>query len=124
MITSIRRLFSTNAARDLIERVVKENDVVVFMKGSAKKPMCGYSRAVCQVLDLNKVDKFTTVNVLEDEAVRQEIKTFTNWPTIPQVFIKGNFVGGCDIIMEMNKTGELVKLLKKEGIIHEQVKKE
>ena len=129
MINITRRLFTTanngngNAARNLIERVVKESDVVVFMKGTANKPMCGYSRAVCQVLNLNHVNKYTTVNVLEDEAVRQEVKTFTNWPTIPQVFVKGQFIGGCDIIIEMNKTGELGTLLRKEGIVREEEKK-
>jgi monothiol glutaredoxin len=118
-----RRLFSAAAAssdssaRSLIEQVINDNAVVVFMKGSATKPMCGYSKAVCQVLNLHHVEKYTTVNVLEDEAVRREIKAFTNWPTIPQVFVKGQFVGGCDIIMEMNKSGELEQLLQKEGIV-------
>ena len=79
--------------------------------------MCGFSRAVCQILQLNGVRDIAAVNVLEDDAVRSEIKRYSNWPTIPQVYVKGDFVGGCDIMMEMHKNGELERLLKEKGIL-------
>ena len=91
--------------------------MVVFMKGSAQQPMCGCSRTVCQILQQQGLSRFTTVNVLEDEEIRAEIKQFTQWPTIPQVFVKGEFVGGCDILMEMYRNGELAQLLEKEGLL-------
>lgn len=94
------------------------------MKGTPRAPMCGFSRAVCQILDLHRVQKFAAVNVLEDEDIRTEVKKYTSWPTIPQVFIKGNFLGGCDIMMDMHKSGELETLLIKENLIDSEASSE
>ncbi|KAJ3413266.1 monothiol glutaredoxin grx5 [Chytridiales sp. JEL 0842] len=102
--------------RAKIDKAVKENDVLVFMKGTKVAPQCGFSRAVVQILEGHGVD-FKTVNVLADENVRNGIKEYSNWPTIPQVYIKGEFVGGCDIMVNMMQSGELAKMLAKEGLI-------
>ncbi|WP_028228058.1 Grx4 family monothiol glutaredoxin [Paraburkholderia ferrariae] len=93
-----------------IKQIVDENAVVLFMKGNAQFPMCGFSGRAVQILKACGVDQFKTVNVLEDEAVRQGIKEFSNWPTIPQLYVKGEFVGGSDIMMEMYQNGELQQL--------------
>lgn len=93
-----------------IDQLVKSHDIVLFMKGSASFPMCGFSGRAVQILKACGVDQFKTVNVLEDEAVRQGIKEFSNWPTIPQLYVKGEFVGGSDIMMEMYQNGELQQL--------------
>ncbi len=94
-----------------IKQIVDENPVVLFMKGNAQFPMCGFSGRAVQVLKACGVDQFKTVNVLEDDEVRQGIKEFSNWPTIPQLYVKGEFVGGSDIMMEMYQSGELQQLL-------------
>ena len=96
-----------------IDQVVKGNRVVLFMKGDAQFPMCGFSGRAIQVLKACGVDEFKTVNVLEDEGVRQGIKSYANWPTIPQLYVGGEFVGGSDIMMEMYQSGELQQLLGK-----------
>lgn len=106
-----------DTTRTFIDKVVKENDIVVFMKGTPDRPQCGFSRAVCQILDYQGVRNMTALNVLEDEALRNGIKSYSSWPTIPQVFVKGNFIGGCDILMEMHRNGELENLLVKEKIV-------
>jgi len=94
-----------------IDELVKSNDVLLFMKGSPELPQCGFSMTVSKILkDLNI--KFHSINVLEDEEIREGIKKYSNWPTIPQLYIKGNFVGGCDIVKEMHQKGELQKILK------------
>jgi monothiol glutaredoxin len=93
-----------------IKQIVDENAVVLFMKGNAQFPMCGFSGRAVQILKACGVDQFKTVNVLEDDAVRQGIKEFSNWPTIPQLYVKGEFVGGSDIMMEMYQNGELQQL--------------
>ena len=93
-----------------IKKLVSENDIVLFMKGSADFPMCGFSAAVVDILDRHGVH-FVDVNVLEDEQLRQDIKVFSDWPTIPQLYVKGEFVGGCDIITEMENSGELAEVL-------------
>ncbi|WP_261526384.1 Grx4 family monothiol glutaredoxin [Burkholderia multivorans] len=93
-----------------IKQIVDENPVVLFMKGNAQFPMCGFSGRAVQVLKACGVDQFTTVNVLEDEEIRQGIKEFSNWPTIPQLYVKGEFIGGSDIMMEMYQSGELQQL--------------
>ena len=93
-----------------IENEVKSNDVVLFMKGTPQFPMCGFSGQVVQILDYLGVP-FKGLNVLESDELRQGIKAFSNWPTIPQLYVKGEFVGGCDIVREMYSTGELQKLL-------------
>ncbi|KDB06565.1 glutaredoxin-like protein [Burkholderia sp. lig30] len=94
-----------------IKQIVDENTVVLFMKGNAQFPMCGFSGRAVQVLKACGVDQFKTVNVLEDDEIRQGIKEFSNWPTIPQLYVKGEFVGGSDIMMEMYQSGELQQLL-------------
>lgn len=102
----------------VIERIRNElnaNDVVLFMKGTGVFPQCGFSAAVVQILSQLGVT-FKDVNVLEDNDIRQGIKEFTQWPTIPQLYIKGEFVGGCDIIREMYASGELQQLLQDKGI--------
>ncbi|XP_067942119.1 glutaredoxin-related protein 5, mitochondrial-like [Watersipora subatra] len=112
------RLCSTEAVQEKLSKLVKENKVVVFMKGTPDQPMCGFSRAVIQMLDIHEVGRvnYSTHDVLEDESIRQGIKDFTSWPTIPQVFIDGQFVGGCDIMLELHKSGELITELKSVGI--------
>ena len=94
-----------------IKQIVDENQVVLFMKGNAQFPMCGFSGRAIQVLKACGVDQFKTVNVLEDDEIRQGIKAFSNWPTIPQLYVKGEFIGGSDIMMEMYEAGELQPLL-------------
>ncbi|ODN04959.1 Glutaredoxin-related protein 5, mitochondrial [Orchesella cincta] len=111
--------FSSDAAplsKEHIEKLVKNNKVVVFMKGVPDEPRCGFSNAVVQVLRMHGVTSYDSHDVLQDENIRQGIKDYTNWPTIPQVFINGEFVGGCDILIEMHKNGELVEQLSKVGI--------
>ncbi|AOR68253.1 monothiol glutaredoxin, Grx4 family [Burkholderia stabilis] len=93
-----------------IKQIVDENQVVLFMKGNAQFPMCGFSGRAVQVLKACGVDQFKTVNVLEDDEIRQGIKAFSNWPTIPQLYFKGEFIGGSDIMMEMYQSGELQQL--------------
>ena len=96
-----------------IDDLVKNNDVVLFMKGNASFPMCGFSGRAVQILKASGVEPkaMTTVNVLEDEAIRQGIKEYSQWPTIPQLYVKGEFVGGSDIMMEMYESGELQQLV-------------
>ena len=97
--------------RERIEQLVKSHRVVLFMKGTADFPMCGFSGRAMQVLSACGVNDLMTVNVLEDEAIRQGIKDYANWPTIPQLYIDGEFVGGSDIMMEMYQSGELQQVL-------------
>lgn len=104
-----------NKIFETIRKEVTENDVVLFMKGTAEFPQCGFSAMVVQVLKTLGVN-FRDINVLEDNDIRDGIKLFTNWPTIPQLYIKGEFIGGCDIVREMYEAGELQDLLKKSGI--------
>jgi monothiol glutaredoxin len=94
-----------------IDELVKNHKIVLFMKGTAQFPMCGFSGRAVQVLNACGVQELTTVNVLEDEGVRQGIKQYANWPTIPQLYVNGEFVGGSDIMMEMYQSGELQQLL-------------
>lgn len=94
-----------------IDDLVKNNRVVLFMKGTAQFPMCGFSGRAVQILKACGVSDLTTFNVLEDEAVRQGIKEYANWPTIPQLYVNGEFVGGSDIMMEMYQAGELQQVL-------------
>ncbi len=102
---------------DQIKNVVDANDVVLFMKGTPQMPQCGFSGQVVQILDYLGVP-YTGVNVLADGELREGIKTFTNWPTIPQLYVKGEFVGGCDIIREMFQSGELTDHLAQAGVPH------
>ena len=105
----------TNPAFERIESDVKSNPVVLFMKGTPVFPQCGFSARVVQILSHLGVP-FKGVNVLEDMEVREGIKVYTNWPTIPQLYVNGEFVGGCDIVMEMFQAGELQSMLKEKGI--------
>jgi monothiol glutaredoxin len=100
---------------DQIDSTVKSNDVVLFMKGTADMPQCGFSGRSVQILQHLGVN-FKDVNVLADEALRNGIKEYTNWPTIPQLYVKGEFVGGADILMEMFQSGELKQLMADKGI--------
>ena len=99
-----------------IESLINENEVCLFMKGTPDSPQCGFSMAVSNVLKHLNID-FKGINVLEDENLRQGIKEFSDWPTIPQLYIKGDFIGGCDIVKEMFEKGELKSLLEKNKII-------
>ena len=94
-----------------IDSLVKNNKIVLFMKGTAQFPMCGFSGRAVQILNACGVDDLKTFNVLEDEGVRQGIKEYSNWPTIPQLYVNGEFVGGSDIMMEMYQAGELQQAL-------------
>jgi len=98
-----------------IQNIVDNNDVVLFMKGNRDMPQCGFSSTVVQVLTHLEVE-FKDVNVLETDELRQGIKEFSNWPTIPQLYIKGEFIGGCDIVREMFQDGELLDMLKAKGL--------
>ncbi len=100
---------------DKIRMDLATHNVVLYMKGNDKFPMCGFSATVVQILKTLNVD-FTAIDVLQDGELREGIKTFTNWPTIPQLYIKGEFIGGCDIIREMFQMGELQDLLAEKGI--------
>ncbi len=106
---------SDNPVLQSIDETVKSNDVVLFMKGTPTFPQCGFSSVVANVLNHMGVD-YTSVNVLEDMDVRQGIKEYSSWPTIPQLYVKGEFVGGCDIIREMYETGELAELFSTRGV--------
>ncbi len=102
-------------AQDQIKKTVTSNDVVLFMKGTKSMPQCGFSSRVAGVLNFMGVD-FNDVNVLADEEIRQGIKDYSDWPTIPQLYVKGEFVGGCDIITEMTLSGELDTLFAENGV--------
>ncbi|MEC9432743.1 MAG: Grx4 family monothiol glutaredoxin [Pseudomonadota bacterium] len=107
----------TNPAAATIEADIKSNDVVLFMKGTKAMPQCGFSARVAGVLNYMGVE-FKDVNVLADETVRQGIKDYSDWPTIPQLYVKGEFVGGCDIITEMTLSGELDQLFEANGVAY------
>ena len=104
-----------NVIFERIKKQIEGNDVVLYMKGTAAFPQCGFSSLVVQVLSQIGTT-FKDINVLEDRELRQGIKDFTNWPTIPQLYVKGEFVGGCDIVREMYETGELQQLMEEKGI--------
>ena len=104
-----------NVVFDRIREEITDSDVVLFMKGTPVFPQCGFSAAVAQVLTVMGV-KYKGVNVLDDPGIREGIKSFSNWPTIPQLYVKGEFVGGCDIVREMYDSGELQQLLADKGV--------
>jgi monothiol glutaredoxin len=106
---------SDNPVHDRIRNEVTDNDVVLFMKGTPVFPQCGFSATVVQVLSLMGV-KFKGIDVLTDGEIREGVKSFSNWPTIPQLYVKGEFVGGCDIIREMYQSGELHDFFAQKGI--------
>ena len=101
--------------KNLIQDHINNNDVCLFMKGTPDAPQCGFSMAVTNMLKLLEVN-FQSVNVLEDQNIREGIKVFSDWPTIPQLYVKKEFVGGCDIVKEMYENGELKKVLEDKGI--------
>ena len=103
------------AMNEWIDSQVKSNDVVLFMKGTPTFPQCGFSGQLVQILDYLGVT-YTGVNVLESDELRQGIKAYTNWPTIPQLYVSGEFVGGCDIVMEMFQAGELQGVFQEKGV--------
>ena len=98
--------------KNKIDEIIKNNEVVLFMKGNSEVPRCGFSQTACFILDNLGID-YLDVNVLEDEEIRQGIKEFSDWPTIPQLYVKGEFIGGCDIMREMYETGELKEVFNK-----------
>jgi monothiol glutaredoxin len=104
----------SETTRQRIATLIESDRVVVFMKGNRRVPQCGFSAQVVQILDAH-LPAYTTVDVLQDAEIRQGIKEFTNWPTIPQVYVDGEFVGGCDIVTEMYQSGELEGLLAASG---------
>ncbi len=104
--------------RDWIDNVVKTNDVVLFMKGTPEQPQCGFSGRVTQMLDYLQVP-YSGVNVLESDMLRQGIKEYSDWPTVPQLYIKGEFIGGCDIVTEMFQSGELKDTITEQGLVAE-----
>ncbi len=106
----------TNPVFTRIQSDINSHDVVLYMKGTKKIPQCGFSGAVVQVLSKLGVD-FKDVDVLADPDIREGIKQFSNWPTIPQLYVKGEFIGGCDITRDLFKSGDLQKLLKEKGVI-------
>jgi monothiol glutaredoxin len=106
----------TNPVFAEIEKDINENDIVLYMKGTKLVPQCGFSAVVVQILQRLGIENFKDVNVLTSPEVREGIKEFTNWPTIPQLYVKGEFIGGADITKEMYQNGELQELLKEKGI--------
>ena len=109
---------------DLNEKIksdISDNSIALFMKGTKEMPQCGFSSKVAGVLNYMDVD-YTDVNVLADERIRQGIKDFSDWPTVPQLYVKGEFIGGCDIVTEMTLSGELDTLFKESGVIYDETK--
>ncbi|XP_068221700.1 uncharacterized monothiol glutaredoxin ycf64-like [Palaemon carinicauda] len=117
MTSGVARYFSAEAvgSKEYFDKLVADSKVVVFMKGTPDTPRCGFSNAVVQIMRMHGVD-YDAYNVLADEKVRQGIKEYSDWPTIPQVFINGEFVGGCDILLQLHQSGELIEELQKVGI--------
>ncbi|NP_001089617.1 glutaredoxin 5 L homeolog [Xenopus laevis] len=112
----LRWLSSDSVSPEHLDGLVKKDKVVVFIKGTPAQPMCGFSNAVVQILRMHGVNDYAAYNVLEDQDLRQGIKNYSNWPTIPQVYFNGEFVGGCDILLQMHQNGDLVEELNKLGI--------
>ncbi len=107
--------------QDWIRKTIAANDVVLFMKGQKAMPQCGFSAQVAHILGLLGVD-YKDVNVLQDMGIREGIKAFSNWPTIPQLYVKGEFIGGCDIVREMAQAGELQQLFEAKGLAYDKSK--
>jgi monothiol glutaredoxin len=115
MTDTVAKISAADPIHAFIASTVEENPVVVFMKGTPDQPRCGFSSTVVQILDHLGVD-FVGVDVLQDEGLRNGIKAFSEWPTIPQLYVKGEFVGGCDIVKEMFQSGELKPMLDEKGV--------
>ena len=107
---------TANPVHEWIGKAVAEHPVILFMKGVPEQPQCGFSAVTVQILDHLGVD-FVGVNVLQNDQLREGIKTFSDWPTIPQLYVKGEFIGGCDIVREMFQSGELKTMLAEQGLI-------
>eukprot|EP00117_Sycon_ciliatum_P027759 scpid87990/ scgid22476/ Glutaredoxin-related protein 5, mitochondrial; Monothiol glutaredoxin-5 len=107
---------AANYTETHFDNLVKNNKVVVFMKGVPDEPRCGFSNAVVRILSMHGVEDFDSHNVLEDDKLREGMKEYTAWPTFPQVYFNGEFLGGCDILLEMHQKGDLVQELQKVGI--------
>ncbi|EFE30487.1 uncharacterized protein ARB_02649 [Trichophyton benhamiae CBS 112371] len=118
-LTPLQIRLLSDETRSAIDKAVASAPVVLFMKGTPETPQCGFSRASIQVLGLQGLDpkKFTAFNVLEDPELRQGIKEYSDWPTIPQLYVEKEFIGGCDILMTMHQNGELSKLLEEKGLV-------
>ncbi|KAI1364859.1 glutaredoxin [Xylaria arbuscula] len=118
-LTAFQQRLLSDHTRQAIEKAVSSAPVVLFMKGTPETPQCGFSRATIQILSLQGVDpeKFAAFNVLEDEELRSGIKEFSEWPTIPQLYLDKEFVGGCDIVVSMHQNGELAKMLEEKGVL-------
>jgi monothiol glutaredoxin len=116
---SVFRRFLSSEARTQIQKAIEASPLVLFMKGTPQLPECGFSRAVIQVLELQGVppEKMHTYNVLEDSELRSGIKEFSEWPTVPQLYVNSEFVGGCDIVLGMHQSGELEELLMKHNVV-------
>ena len=119
LLSSFQRRLLSDQTRQAIEKAVDSAPVVLFMKGTPESPQCGFSRASIQILGLQGVDpaKFAAFNVLEDPDLRQGIKEFSDWPTIPQLYLDREFVGGCDILVSMHQDGSLAKTLEEKGVL-------
>lgn len=107
---------SESQAHEQIQKLISDNPVMLFMKGTPAFPQCGFSATVVAILDHIGVD-YESANVLEDQNIREGVKTFSNWPTIPQLYVKGEFLGGCDIAKEMFQSGELKSLMEQNGLV-------
>ncbi|KAI0538662.1 glutaredoxin [Xylaria digitata] len=118
-LTAFQQRLLSDHTRQAIEKAVSSAPVVLFMKGTPETPQCGFSRASIQILSLQGVNpaKFAAFNVLEDEELRSGIKEFSDWPTIPQLYLDKEFVGGCDILVSMHQDGSLAKLLEEKGVL-------
>ncbi|RIA90077.1 glutaredoxin [Glomus cerebriforme] len=117
--SSILCRYISDSLKKTLDETVQKNDVVLFMKGTPEIPQCGFSRAVVQIFQAQGVDlsKVKTLNVLEDHELREGVKEYSQWPTVPQVYIKGEFIGGCDIMLNMHQSGDLEELLLKQGLV-------
>ncbi|OCK76000.1 glutaredoxin [Lepidopterella palustris CBS 459.81] len=126
LFTPLQIRLLSQETRIAIDKAVASAPVVLFMKGTPETPQCGFSRASIQILGMQGVDpgKFTAFNVLEDEELRAGIKEYSEWPTIPQLYVEKEFVGGCDILMSMHQDGSLAKLLEEKGVLVEEAPKE
>ncbi|KAF2184411.1 glutaredoxin [Zopfia rhizophila CBS 207.26] len=118
-LTPIQIRLLSQETRSAIDKAVASAPVVLFMKGTPETPQCGFSRASIQILGMQGVDpeKFTAFNVLEDSELRQGIKEYSEWPTIPQLYVDKEFIGGCDILMSMHQDGSLAKMLEEKGVL-------
>ncbi len=110
-VSSVSAGAAMNTIQDTIRDQITQHKVVLYMKGTPQFPQCGFSATVAEILKRSGVDSYFSVNVLEDPEIRQGVKDFANWPTVPQLYVNGEFIGGCDIVREMYSSGELQKVL-------------